>query len=69
MSEDVEMAGCIIVVIVQLVIGLGSTLSDVQLNMWGYQSAFSVSDTLLILSDEMALVTMSLNKVTASQNA
>lgn len=69
MPDDAEVGGGLMVAIVQLAIGLGSTVGGVLFDLWGYQSAFAVSGVLLLLSGVMALTAMSVNKSAALQKA
>ncbi|WP_231870797.1 MFS transporter [Marinomonas aquimarina] len=69
MPDDAEAGGGLMVAIVQLAIGLGSTVGGILFDMWGYQSAFSVSGILLLLSGVMAFMAMTVNKRWSVQEA
>lgn len=58
MPNDAEVGGGLMVAVVQLAIGLGSTVGGVLFDVWGFESAFSVSAILLLCSGLFALACM-----------
>lgn len=62
MPDDAEAGGGLMVAIIQLSIGLGSTLGGVLFDYSGFESAFSVSAVLLLCSGGMALLCMGISR-------
>lgn len=62
MPEDAESGGGLMVAIVQLAIGMGSTVGGILFDHWGFESTFSVSAALLIGSGVMALLCMGISR-------
>lgn len=58
MPDDAESGGGLMVAIVQLSIGTGSTVGGILFDHWGYESAFAVSGVILVMSGVMALISM-----------
>jgi predicted MFS family arabinose efflux permease len=62
MPESAEAGGGLMVAVVQLAIGLGSTLGGLLLDMRGYQSTFTLSAVLLLGSTFLAILTARANR-------
>ncbi|MBM6550403.1 MFS transporter [Marinomonas ostreistagni] len=69
MPDDAEAGGGLMVAIVQLAIGLGSTVGGVLFDLWGYETAFAVAGLLLLMSGVMALGARSINHRQVQQPA
>lgn len=62
MPDNAEAGGGLMVALVQLAIGLGSTVGGLRFDMRGYQSLFVVSAVLSVIAALLAMRMASLNR-------